>query len=81
MIQNVAALLRSLHWLPIVTRIRFKSLPHLHKRTAPAYLQDIFNPTSQLDHSTLLQQGWLRLSLSFMYSHERTRYARTSCLR
>ena len=44
---HVTPLLRSLHWLPVAARIRFKVLTLAYaaaNKTAPHYLQDIFQP-------------------------------------
>ena len=46
-VQNVAARLKNLHWLPIVQRIHFKVMITVFKamhNTAPAYLQELIVP-------------------------------------
>jgi len=48
---HVTHLFHDLHWLPVIARIRFKTLVLAYKvsRTAPTYLQTLVRPHAQLE--------------------------------
>jgi len=57
---HVITLIRDLHWLPVIARIRFKTLVLAYKAvsgTAPTYLQTLVRPHAPLRSTTCSMTG------------------------